>query len=445
MRWSELLNVSVRRAMVLYVTALLIAGLVAGCGDSGKDQAGKPEQGARTQEQSKDQAPPSQPVQQAAPPPSVKVVKADPIDVPGIIEYPASIQAKDSVDIRARVQGYLLERHFDEGSTVETGQLLFSIDPSEYEESLKNARAQLKRNQATLGQARTELDRFKRLVDQGAVSRDEYDQRRTTVEEDAATVSSQEAVVKQAELNLSYTKISAPISGRIGRAQAQVGDLVGKGENTLLATITSVDPIYVNFSISEQDYLKHVKAAQETPDKSDDVRIMLVLPDGTIYSKDGEINMIDPTLDQKTGTLGVRATVPNPQGLLRPGQFGRVRIAAQLPNKSILIPQRAVMDVQGMQTCLVIPAKDAGGANTVVSKVVQKGQEIGSLVTIVQGLEAGDLVLIEGQQKIRSGAVIAPDIVPLDLTPLHTLLGETPDGEAHASDNATQATGDGQQ
>jgi membrane fusion protein, multidrug efflux system len=375
----------------------------------------------------------------------VKVVKAESMDVPAIMEYSASLQAKDSVYIRARVQGYLQERHFEEGSMVEPGQLLFTIDPSEYEESLKEARAQLKRNQATLGQARTELDRFKRLVDQGAVSRDEYDQRRTTVEEDAATVASQEAAVKQAELNLGYTKVMAPIAGRIGRAQAQVGDLVGKGENTLLATISGVDPIYANFSISEQDYLRHVKVAMETPDQEDDARIILVLQDGTVYNHEGKVDMVDPTLDQKTGTLGVRAVFPNQWGILRPGQYGRIRVAAQRPSKSFLIPQRAIMDAQGMQTCLVVAAKDAGTTNTISSKVVKKGQDIGSLTVILEGLEAGDLVLLEGQQKLRAGSVIDPRIEPLDLTPLHQLLGDSPTAAAPADTNATQTTGDGQQ
>ncbi len=447
MQWSECVKMSVGRVVVLFVTALLLAGLLTGCGDSGTEQAEKPEKGPQKQEQAQGQTQgqPAKPGQKEAPPPAVKVVKAEPVDVPVIMEYSASLQAKDSVDIRARVQGYLQERHFDEGSLVEVGQLLFTIDPSEYEEDLKNARAQLNRNQATLGQARTELERFKRLVDQGAVSRDEYDQRRTTVEEDAATVASQEANVKQAELNLGYTKITAPIAGRIGRAQAQVGDLVGKGENTLLATISGVDPIYANFSISEQDYLHHVKVAIETPDQKDDPRIILVLPDGTIYNQEGKVDMVDPTLDQKTGTLGVRAVFPNQWGILRPGQFGRIRVASQRPSKSFLIPQRAVMDVQGMQTCLVVAAKDAGTTNTVTSKMVKKGQDIGSLTVILEGLEAGDLVLLEGQQKLRAGSVIDPQIEPLDLTPLHQLLGDSPAAAAPAETNATQTTGDGQQ
>ena len=446
MQLPERLYVLVNRVATLLLFTVLTATLVAGCGESDKKEAAQ----QKTEPPKKEQAAPKaeQAAQKTPPPaPKISVVKVEAMDIPMIVEYPASVEAKDSVAIRARVQGYLQERHFDEGSAVKEGDLLFTIDPSEYEQSLKEAKAKLDSDEATLTHARNDLARFKSLVDQGAVSKDDYETRLTTVKENEAAVDSDKANVKQAELNLGYTTIKAPISGRISRAQAQPGDLVGKGENTLLATITSVDPINVNFSISEQDYLHYIKMSESNQKQTGDGKIMLLLPDGTLYSQKGKIDMVDPSLDSSTGTLGLRANFPNPQGLLRPGQFGRIRIAASLSQKVYIIPQRAIQEIQGMPTCLVVSAKNAGTSNTVESKMVTKGQEIGSLITIIKGLEDGDLVLTEGMQKIRAGMAVDPQVAPLDLTPLNQMLGETPqkkDAATPAESNATQTSGSGQ-
>lgn len=360
--------------------------------------------------------------------PSFKVVKVTPVDAPLLKEYSASIQAKEEVDIRARVAGYLQKRFYTEGAMVKKGDPLFKIEPSEYQQALKQAQSQLARDKATLDKARTDVQRFGDLFKAGAISREEYDTRLTTFKEYQATVEQDEAAVQQAQLNLSYTDITAPVTGRIGRAQAQVGDLVGHGENTLLAKITTVDPVYVNFSISEQDYLSYVKDVQKrkadhkAPPK---VQLLLKLSDDSIYGHRGQINMVDPSVDPQTGTLGIRATFPNPEDILRPGQFARILLAVQREEKVILVPQRAVMDVQGMKMCLV-----ADKDSKLQSKSLQLGQELSSFVVVEKGLESGDLVLVEGLQKVKAGDTIDPQVSELDLSPLRK---EFDGGEASAA------------
>lgn len=416
---------AVKVSRLWWSSVMLLAALslfAAGCGDKKEEQKTS---GDKKSEQSSQTQP-----QQI---PEVKVVQVEASNIPVFKEYSASIQSKDSVEIRARVAGYLKERLFEEGSFVKEGQPLFTIDPREYEEDLNQAQSQLQRDKATLSMANKDLQRFGELYKAGAISRDEYDNKLTTVKEEEATVRQDEAAVKQAQLNLSYTSISAPISGLIGRAQAQVGDLVGRNDNTLLATITTVDPIYVNFSISEQDYLAYVKIAQERTQENQnrpEIKLLLKLADDVVYKYPGAINMVDPTVDKNTGTLGIRATFPNPDNLLREGQFARMMLALQANGKSILVPQRAVSDLQGMKICLV-----ADKDGKVKSKTVQLGQEIESMVVITKGLEDGDLVLIEGLQKIKPGDTIKPEITQTNLKSLTDVFGTPP---ATGSQNATQ-------
>jgi len=417
-------------ATVVFLVALTLA--LAGCGDKKDEGQTKKSQDSSQSSQSSQASSSStargkQAAEAAkAPAPEIKVVKAESVNAPLLKEYSASIEAKESVDIRARVAGYLEKRLFTEGSMVTKGQPLFKIEPSEYEQALKQAQSQLARDKATLDKARTDVQRFGDLYKKGAISREEYDTRVTTFKEYEATVAQDEAAVKQAQLNLSYTDITAPVAGRIGRAQAQVGDLVGHGENTLLVTITTVDPVYVNFSISEQDYLSYVKEAQERKTESKGapkVELLLKLSDDTVYMHPGKINMVDPTVDQKTGTLGIRATFPNPDGLLLPGQFARVMLAVERDSEVILLPQRAVMDVQGMKMCLTV-----GENNVLQSKSIQLGQELGSFVVVEKGLEAGELVAVEGQQKVKAGDAIQPKVTEMNLKPLLQQFSQVVDG-----------------
>eukprot|EP01022_Parablepharisma_sp_SALTPOND_P012955 TRINITY_DN1687_c1_g2_i1.p1 TRINITY_DN1687_c1_g2~~TRINITY_DN1687_c1_g2_i1.p1 ORF type:complete len:1926 (+),score=475.61 TRINITY_DN1687_c1_g2_i1:14559-20336(+) len=378
--------------------------MCASCG--GDDTAGSKQQSG------------SAPAKQA--PPEVKAVKVQTANVPITAEYVAETQAKEKVEIRARVAGFLKERHYVEGSIVEEGDLLFTIDPSQYEQTLNEAKAELERNRASLEKARKDQERFKELVDQGAVSQSEYDTRETEAKELEATVESNKAAVKQAEINLGYTKVYAPTKGRISKAKVQVGSLVGQGENTLLAEITSIDPMYVNFSISEQEYLQFVK--QRRDGESPPPNFQLVLSNSDVYPHNGTIDYVDPTIDKQTGTLGVRTVFPNPNGVLRPGLFGRVRVTVTRDDESLLVPQRAVYDVQGIKQVYV--AQDNG---TLVSKTVRLGNQVGQFFRVESGVEPGEVVLVEGLQKFRPGMTVDPRIVSLQ------------DGtdKAAAQDNAT--------
>lgn len=374
----------------------------------------------------------AKPAAQAAPPPEVKAVKVQSADVPITMEYVAETQAKEKVEVRARVAGFLEERHYEEGSVVSAGDLLFTIDPSQYEQTLNEAKANLARDEASMIKARKDQQRFKELVDQGAVSQSEYDTRETQAKEYEAMVESDKAAVKQAELNLGYTKVTAPLAGRISKAKVEVGSLVGQGENTLLAEITSIDPMYVNFSISEQEYLTYVKDHQN--DDSFTPSFQLVLSDGEVYAHNGTVDYVDPTINKQTGTLGVRTVFPNPKGLLRPGLFGRVRVTVNRKGKSLLVPQLAVYDVQGIKQVLM--AQDNG---TLVSKSIRLGNQVGQFYTVEDGLQAGDVILVEGLQKFRPGMTVSPQVEPIqNVTNANATAAPAPEASNTTASNATE-------
>lgn len=373
----------------------------------------------------------AKPAAQAAPPPEVKAVKVQSADVPITMEYVAETQAKEKVEVRARVAGFLEERHYEEGSVVSAGDLLFTIDPSQYEQTLNEAKANLARDEASMIKARKDQQRFKELVDQGAVSQSEYDTRETQAKEYEAMVESDKAAVKQAELNLGYTKVTAPLAGRISKAKVEVGSLVGQGENTLLAEITSIDPMYVNFSISEQEYLTFVKDHQD--DNSFTPSFQLVLSDGDVYAHNGTVDYVDPTINKQTGTLGVRTVFPNPNGILRPGLFGRVRVTVNRKDKSLLVPQRAVYDVQGIKQVLM-----AQNNGTLVSKSIRLGNQVGQFYTVEDGLEAGDVILVEGLQKFHPGMTVSPQVEPIqEVTSANATAAPVQSATAPEAGNAT--------
>jgi len=340
----------------------------------------------------------------ASPPVAVMVAAQKPVvaDVPVYAEYVGRLAAKENVDIRARVEGYLKERLFTEGSVVKKGDLLFVIEPRQYQESLQKARAELARQQTLLSRAQVDFMRFEKLYKQGAVSRDEYDTKLTRQHELEAGVTSAKSAVETAERDLGYTRISAPITGRIGKAFVNVGNLVGKGDNTLLAEISSTDPIYVDFSISERDYLELVKAMQAgNGGKAQDFPLTLLLADDSTYPLTGEADMAERAVDAKTGTLGVRGVFPNPDGILKPGQFGKVRVLLENRKGALLVPQRAIFDVQGSKSVYVV-----GPGNKIEAKAVTLGGSQNGSFVIDSGLTPDDLVVVEGITKVRPGAVV---------------------------------------
>jgi len=341
-------------------------------------------------------------------PPAVTVMTMAPVprDVPVYGEFVGRTDAKETVEIRARVEGFLKTRLFEEGSLVTAGDVLFEIESRQYDESLKRAQADLDRQQALLAKAATDLSRFETLYKQRAISRDEYDTKVTSQKDMAAQADRAKAELETARRDLSYTKVTAPISGRIGKSLVKPGALVGKGENTLLAEISSTDPIYVDFSISEREYLILVKdmvEAEKQGKTAEKAQLTLILADDSVYPHTGQAEMADRAVDAKTGTLPVRASFPNPDGILKPGQFAKVRALIDTQKGALCVPRQAVLDIQGVKTLYVV-----GPDGTVEAKSVTLGPVVDDLAAVTQGLTPADAVIVEGAQKVRPGARVTP-------------------------------------
>jgi membrane fusion protein (multidrug efflux system) len=337
----------------------------------------------------------------------MKVIKAQTRDMPDWGEFVGQINAVETVDIRARVAGFLLEKNFKEGATVSKGDLLFVIDPKPFRETLKQEQSGLDYNMALIDKARKDYERFKKLFDEGVVSRDEYESYQTQLSTLKAQVNDNKARVENARIQLGYTEIRSPIDGVIGRVQVDVGNLVGQGENTLLATVSTVDPVYVNFSISESDYVRAVRDQYAKDSRNSQIR--MILADGSEYDHLGTYDMVDRAVDSRTGTLGVRVTFPNPQRILRPGQYAKVRVLLETIPDAVVVPARGVVDTQGMKSLFVV---DESGE--VRSQPVTLGFEVKGLVAVKDGLKAGDMVIVDGIRRVRAGMKVKPVVTPMD-------------------------------
>jgi len=355
-------------------------------------------------------------------PKPVKVVKVETKDMPYWAELIGTISAVETVDVRARVAGFLLKKNFKEGARVKKGDLLFVIDPKPFNEDLKQAQSGLEYNQALLEKARKDYIRFKKLYEENVVSRDEYESYQTQLATYEAQVRDNSAKVENAKIQLGYTSIYSPLDGDIGRVQVDVGNLVGQGENTLLATMSSVDPVYVSFSVTEADYLRARRSRKV--DHAEDSELKLILADGEEYDHNGIFDMVDRAVDPRTGTLGVRVKFPNPDGLLRPGQYAKVRLLVEKVKDAMVVPSRAVMDTQGMKS--IFKVEEDG---KVVNQPLTLGFEQGSLVVVREGLKPGDMIIADGIRQVRSGMTVKPVVVPM----------QTDDGQPAA---APAASGD---
>jgi membrane fusion protein (multidrug efflux system) len=282
--------------------------------------------------------------------------------------------------------------------------LLFTLDKREYETKLLQAKAELEGAMARLGKYETDERRLKPLAERKAVPQQDYDTAAANLLTAKAGVSSAKAGVVDAELNLSYTRIHAPISGLIGKRLVAPGNLVGKGEATLLDTVSSIDPIRVNATLSEAEYLHFFANRKERANVPTGLELMLA--DGSVYPYKGKFVIVDRAVDEKTGTLNVVAEFPNPQGLLRPGQFGRVRAVAEMAKDALLIPKRAVQEIQGMKSVLVV-----GADNMVALRTIQPGETVGDLLIVRDGLKPGERVIVDGVQKARPGSKVNPSML----------------------------------
>lgn len=335
----------------------------------------------------------------AFPPPAVIVAPVIRKTVPIYGEYVGQTAAVNTVEIRSQVEGFLEKISFVEGSTVQKGQLLFQIDPREYEAAVMKAKASLAQSEAALVKSKQDVARYRPLVSQHAISQEQLDTAVAQEAEDEANVESAKAQLAQAELNLGYTQITAPLTGRIGQAQMKVGALVQAG-SSLLDTLYSINPIYVNFSVSESMYLEkslHKKSAAAFPP------IELALGDGSTYSYKGRVDMLAPEIDPATGTLSIRAEFPNPNGVLRPGLFVRARMVTSEATNALLVPVEAIQEVQGAQSVLVV-----GKDNRVEFRTVTAAATVGNLRIIETGLQPGERVIVQGLQKVRPGMPVTP-------------------------------------
>jgi len=384
------------------------------------------------------------------PPPTVIVTEVKQKTVPIYSEYVGQTRADNTVELRARVEGVLQKVYFKEGAPVRKGQLLFTIDKRPFDAALQSAKATAAKAVADLAQAQQRTDvlqaqaqladaqavqaradqdvaRLRPLAKEKAVTEQDLDAAvasqksakatvdarqanltnleaavKYTVERAKAEVSAANARIIQAQLDLSYCDIYAPISGVIGFLQVDEGNLVGRGDATLLATVSAADPLLVDFSVSEIEYLK-LTDAKTAGHHASNLRFDLLLSDESQHPYQGTFRVLDRTVDPTTGTLKVEATFPNPGSYLRPGQFARVRVAVAERENAILVPQRAVQELQGAKTVLVVDDK-----NMVSVRTIKLGDEADKEVVVLDGLNPGERVIVEGMQKVRPGSQVNP-------------------------------------
>ncbi|PYP16477.1 MAG: efflux transporter periplasmic adaptor subunit [Gemmatimonadetes bacterium] len=338
--------------------------------------------------------------------PSVVDVVVAPVqvrDVPIVVEWAAQTSGANDVEIRARVKGFLTQKAYKEGTLVRRGELLFQIDPQEYQSAVAQARATLSQAQAGLSKANTDVARLRPLAERNAVSRQDLDHAVAAEQGAEGQVAAARAAMKTAQLNLDYAKITSPITGLAGVAQADVGSLVGSPGPTLLTVVSQVDTIKVKFRISEQEYLVLRRALGDSAPRAArrEGRLELVLADGSVFDHKGTVVTVDRNIDPATGTLGIEALFPNPTGFLRPGQFGRVRAPVTTRTNAILVPQRAVREMQGTFSVGVLKPD-----STIEVRPVKAGARVGSDWVVDSGLVAGTVIVVEGMQKVRPGVKV---------------------------------------
>ncbi len=339
------------------------------------------------------------------PPPEVVVAPVISRTVPIVGDYVARTEARQTVEIRAQVGGALEKVLFQEGSQVKVGQLLFVIDQRPYRTALQEAQATLAQAEAALRQARKDVARLRPLVAEDAAPQVDLDNAESAVEQASAAIARSKAGIDRAELDLKFTEIRSPIAGIIGKEEVAVGNLVSR-DQTLLTTISSWDPMRVVFSISEADYLHRAHLLEEvktTPAGQRAAPFQLVLADNSVYPLRGELSFVDRALNLTTGTLSVYASFPNPDKLLRPGLFGRIRVVLEQRPDTLLVPQRAVQIRQGVQSVLVV-----GGDNKVALRTVMLGGRYQDYFIVNEGLSAGERVVVDGLQRAVPGGTVVP-------------------------------------
>jgi membrane fusion protein (multidrug efflux system) len=351
-------------------------------------------------------------------PPLVRVSKPLVRDVPVVVEAIAQTEATANVEVRARVEATVDQIFFIEGSEVKAGDPLFLLDKKPIEQRLAAAKGNLGQLVAGLDRARQDVERLTPLAKSGAVPQKDLDTAVSVQKQAEAALDSGKAQVTAAELDLGYTDVNAPVSGIIGAKQVDVGSLVGKGQPTVMATISPLDPIWANLEVSEVAYLNN---AQKIKDPKDSPIFSLVLANGQVHPHPGKLAFVDRMVNASTGTLKIRVEFPNPEKIVRPGQFCRVRVLTQTLAGALLIPQRAVQELQGLHNVFVV-----GPDGKAAYKRVKMGRRIGSLWVVESGLTPDEPVIIEGMLKARDGGPVEAQPVEIDETPLRELIANVP-------------------
>jgi membrane fusion protein (multidrug efflux system) len=339
----------------------------------------------------------------APPAPVVEVAAVTQADVPIYHEWIGALDGLVNAQIRAQVTGYLLTQNYREGDPIKKGDLLFQIDPRPFKAGVDQAKGILAQAEAKLGKTELDVKRYGPLVKDRAISQEEYDDAVQANLEAKAAVVSAKAQVEQAQLNLEFTSIASPIDGIASIARAQIGDLVGPASGEL-TTVSTVDPIKAYYNVTEQAYINFAKLFSTEIDRYERLRqleIDLILTDGSVYPQKGKIFAADRQIGPTTGALRVEALFPNPGNSLRPGEFARVRVKLDLKHGSLLVPQRAVSELQGSYQVAVVDAD-----NKVHIQPVKVGERTGSLWVIEEGLHPGQRIIVEGIQRIREGMIV---------------------------------------
>lgn len=344
-------------------------------------------------------------------PPTVYTVTVKPEPATVYVELIGTLDGALNADIRARVPGYIRAINYTEGSMVKAGDLLFTLDPVLADADMRRAGGKVDVAQAALEKAKTDVNRLAPLAKSKAVSQQELDHALAAQKESEAHLQAMVGEMGTARANLSYTRVTAPIDGLVGLARVQVGTLVGQGDPTLLTTISQLDPIKVMFTLSEQDYLRLVKkrGSDAAAANQERVPLELILADGSVHPHQGQVEVVDRGVDANTGTLTVKASFPNPDLRLRPGQYAKVRGPFEVLDKALLVPQRAVQELQGLKQVAVV-ADD----NVVKIVPVEAGEKVDRRWIIRDGLKAGDRVIVEGLQKVLPGIKVNAKPAPAE-------------------------------
>ena len=354
-------------------------------------------------------------VKKQLPPQKTKVFEIKAQDVPIYKEFVGQVYGEKDIPIRARVEGFLEEIHFSEGSRVKKGDLLYVIDPDTYQESVVSKQSMVAQANTMLIQTESDLSRVKPLAEMNAVSKRDLDISQAQRDASISSLKAAKAELRIAEINLGYTRILSPINGIIGKTLAREGEFVGKDPNpVILNTVSKINMVRVQFFLSENEYLRAAKTYVKKHNKriernNIDIEVELILSDGSLFNHKGIIDFIDRNVDSSTGTILLQATFPNPNGLIRPGQFARVKVKVMDVKDALIVPQKCLTELQGQYSVLVVNAEDK--VETVQVKI---GEKVPGFTIIKEGLKSGDKVILEGLQKARPGMEVIPIVTEFD-------------------------------